>query len=224
MKFILSILFLSGFLINSVVWAKSEDSVKYSPGFKFNEGFYLNFEQVRSNNPIPKSRIISTYDYSDAEFFDKVLENNKIYFYDNIGNRNELASDKIWGYSRNGAIFIRMQDGYYRITQVGSICHFVAVQTTYSNVYGSPYYYDPYYDPYMGGSNAYPNSEIKQFLLDFSTGKVFDYSVSTMEILLMNDPKLHDEFMQLSKKKKKQSLFLYLRKFNERNPLYFPKI
>jgi hypothetical protein len=64
---------------------------------------------------------------------------------------------------------------------------------------------------------------MRQFLLDFSTGKIFDYSIGGMEVLLMSDPELHDEFTQLKKKKKKQSLFLYLRKYNERNPLYFPK-
>jgi hypothetical protein len=39
----------------------------------------------------------------------------------------------------------------------------------------------------------------------------------------MKDPELHDEFAQLSKKKRRQLKFMYLRKFNERNPLYIPK-
>jgi len=38
----------------------------------------------------------------------------------------------------------------------------------------------------------------------------------------MADPELHDEFSGLSKKKKKQMKFLYIRKFNEKNPLFFP--
>jgi hypothetical protein len=33
---------------------------------------------------------------------------------------------------------------------------------------------------------------------------------------------LHDEFASLSKKKRKQMKFMYIRKFNEKNPLYFP--
>ena len=35
--------------------------------------------------------------------------------------------------------------------------------------------------------------------------------------------KLHDEFAQLRRKKKRQLKFLYLRKFNDRNPLYLPQ-
>lgn len=223
MRILLSIVLLLSFQSGIFSQSDPKDSIKYSTGFKFVEGFYLNFEQVRNNNPIPKAMIVSTLDYTDPDFFDKVLEKDKVYYYDNIGNRNELLSNKIWGYSRNGALFIRIQDDYFRITQVGSICHFVAMQTTYTSSYASPYYYNPYMDPYMG-SNSYPTSEMRQYLLDFSTGKVFDYSVEGLEVILMGDPNLHDEFVQLNKKKKKQSLFLYLRKYNERNPLYFPKI
>jgi hypothetical protein len=223
MRSFLSVVALISFHI--IIFSQSEqvDSIKYSSGFKFIEGLYVNFQQVRFNNPIPKSRIISTEDYTESDFFDKILEKNKIYYYDNVGNKNELLTDKIWGYSRNGVLFIKMLDDYYRITQIGSICHFVAVQTTYSNMYPSAYYYNPYMDPYMN-EQTYSNSEMRQFLLDFATGKIYDYSTEGMEILLMGDPVLHDEFMLLKKKKKKQSLFLYLRKYNERNPLYFPKI
>jgi len=196
--------------------------IKYNIGFKFTEGFYLNFEQVKENSPIPKSRIISTIDYDDPEFFDKVLTKNKIYYFDNIGNKNELSASNIWGYSKNGALFIKMEDAFYRITLIGSICHFVASLTTYSNAYGSPYYYNPYMDPYMTGS-SYPNTEMRQYILDFATGRVLDYTVEGIEVVLMSDAVLHDEYMALSNKKKKQMMFLYIRKFNDKNPLYFPK-
>ena len=156
-------------------------------------------------------------------FLIKVLTKNKIYYFDNIGNKNELSSKNIWGYSRNGAIYIKIEDGYYRITLIGSICHFVATHTSYPNAYGSPYYYNPYLDPYMSGASSYPNTEMRQYIMDFATGRVLEYSVEGIEILLMSDTELYDEYMALSKKKKKQLIFVYIRKFNERNPLYFPK-
>jgi len=64
---------------------------------------------------------------------------------------------------------------------------------------------------------------MKQFIMDFETGKVLDYNVQNMEIVLMRDPELYDEYMGLRSRKKKQLKFLYIRKFNERNPVYFPK-
>jgi hypothetical protein len=64
---------------------------------------------------------------------------------------------------------------------------------------------------------------MRQYLIDFESGKVMDYDYKSMEVLLMKDPELHDEYMKLSKRKKKQLKFFYLRKFNERNPLYLPE-
>jgi hypothetical protein len=196
--------------------------IKYNSEFRFTEGFYLNFDQVKNNDPVPKSRIISTINYDDPDFFDKILSKSKIYYYDNVGNKNELSSGTIWGYSRNGGLFIKIEDGFYRITLIGSICHFVATHTSYISSSTSPYYYNPYMDPYMSGS-SYPNTEMRQYMLDFATGRVLDYTVDGVEVLLMGDPTLHEEYMALGNKKKKQLMFVYIRKFNERNPLYFPK-
>jgi hypothetical protein len=38
----------------------------------------------------------------------------------------------------------------------------------------------------------------------------------------MKDAKLYEEYMQLPRKKKKDLMFVYIRKFNEDNPLYIP--
>ncbi|MBA7519583.1 hypothetical protein ES705_11662 [subsurface metagenome] len=212
-------------LVNHCVSSQvdSTELVEYTTDFQFKEGLYLNFNQIKTNSPLPKSRIISTYDYNDPEFFDKVLSKLKVFYYDNIGNRNELKSDNIWGYSRNGFLYINIDDDFFRITLIGAICHFIASHTTYTNYYNSPYYYNSYYDPYRMHPSSYPTTEMRQYLLDFTTGRVLDYNFESLEAILMQDPELHDEFVALSKKKKKQLKFIYIRKFNSRNPLYFPK-
>jgi hypothetical protein len=207
----------------------ASDLVKYTPGFKFEEGIFLNFEQVKENKPISKSQIITSIPYDDPDFYDRILQEKKIQLYDNLGSKQEIGTKNIWGYSKNGVLYVNVNEDFYRITIVGSICHFVASLTTYNN-YGSPYYsgygypYGGYYDPYNPYSSANSgNTELKQYLLDFKTGNILEYDVQSIEILLMADPELHDEFAALNNKKQKQMKFLYLRKFNERNPLYFPK-
>jgi hypothetical protein len=197
--------------------------VKYTPEFKFKEGIYLNFAQVKANSPLPKSRIISIADYNDPDFFDKVLEGKHIYYYDNIGTKKELKTDRIWGYTRNGFIYIRMDEGYFRITLIGAVSHFIASETTYTTYYNSPYYYNSYMDPYRMYPTSQPTTEMRQYLLDFKTGRVLDYDDESLEVILMQDPELHDEYMALSNKKKKQLKFMYMRKYNQRNPLYFPQ-
>ena len=215
--------------------------VKYTPDFRFKDGIYLNFDQVKLNNPIPKAKLLTSVDYNDREFFKKIFEMDKVYFYDNLGVRQEIPKNSIWGYSRNGVLNIQIQENFNRITFVGSICHFVADITTYdSRYYNSPYgYYDPYYSPYGYGNyynpyNSYyspyspyrqsnmARTELKQYVIDFEGGKVLEFDVQNTELLLMKDNELYEEFVQLSRKKKKELMFVYIRKFNEKNPLYIP--
>lgn len=225
--FIIIIAFLL-FLLPLSIFSQVDTSnmVRYTPDFEFTDGIYMTFEQVRYNTPIPKSRLITNVDYSSKDFFEQVLDNRFIYFFDHVGMRQQVKTSDIWGFSRNGVLYIAMEDGFYRITIIGRICHFVATVTTYDTRYYDPYYYNPYYYNnyyrYSGYPATYSSNELRQYLLDFDTGEVLDYNRENLEILLMKDPELHDEYSQLRRKKKKQLKFLYLRKYNERNPLYLP--
>ena len=202
----------------------TSNMIRYTPDFKFREGIFLNFQQVRNNAPVPKSRILTNVDFSERDFFTKVLEDKTVLFFDHFGMKQEVRSDDIWGFSRNGILFISLDNKYHRITIIGSICHFVANVTTYDTRYYDPYYYNPYdyYYRYGGYPMNTSSNEMRQYILDFEVGKVYDYDFQSLEVLLMKDPELHDEYAQLSKKKKRQLKFLYLRKFNDRNPLYLP--
>lgn len=209
--------------ISAISQADTTRLTKYTPDFKFNEGIYVNFEQVKMNQPIPKSRILTDVGYDDPYFFDRIVEGKKLYYYDNFGVKQEIQVKSIWGYSRNGVLYIAINNGFYRITIVGSICHFVANLTTYSPSYYSYPYYNYYdYYPYGMRPTSRNTTEMRQYIIDFSTGRVMDYDIPAIEVLLMKDTELHDEFMALRTKKKKQLKFLYIRKFNEKNPLYFP--
>ena len=234
--FLLLSFILAGNFPNYLYGQDKEGMVKYTSDFKFKDGIYLNFDQVKANNPIPKAKLLTSVDYNDREFFKKLLQSDKIYFYDNLGIRQEVAKSAIWGYSRNGALNIQIQENFNRITFVGSICHFVADVTTYDSRYSnSPYgYYDPYYSPY-GYSNYYspygssyrqsslPRTELKQYLIDFESGKMLEFDIPNTELLIMKDNALYEEYVQLPHKKKKDLMFVYIRKFNEKNPLYIPK-
>lgn len=222
-----------------------EEMVKYTPDFRFTDGIYLNFDQVKTNSPIPKAKILTSTDYNDKDFFRNILSVEKIYFYDAMGVRQEVEKNNIWGYSRNGILYIQIQGNFNRITFVGNICHFVADITSndyrYNNYpygYNDPYYYySPFYSPYYYGDYYSPygyynspyrqnstRNELKQYLIDFETGKVLEFDIDNTELLLMKDSQLYEEYVQLSHKKKKELMFVYIRKFNEKNPLYVPVI
>jgi len=238
---IVFILFCSSLL--TISGQENNGMVKYTPDFRFTDGIYLNFDQVKLNSPIPKAKLLTSLDYNDREFFKKIMAMDKIYFYDNIGVRQEIERNTIWGYARNGVLNIQIQQNFNRITFVGSICHFVADITTYdSRYYNSPYgyndpyyspygysnYYNPYYNPYYSPyyspyrQNNMTRTELKQYLIDFEGGKVLEFDISNTELLLMKDSELYEEYVQLSRRKKKTLMFVFIRRFNERNPLYIP--
>ena len=219
--------------------------VQYTPDFKFRDGIYLNFDMVKSNSPIPKAKLFTSVDYNDKDFFDQVNSSEKIYFYDNLGVRQEIEKDNIWGFARNGVLYARVQGNFNRITFFGSIIHFVADVTTQSGYnpngyydpyyspyrsYYSPYYYSPYssryYDPYGYGGYPYRNNstrtDLEMFMIDFETGKSYEYNLENLEALLMKDPELYEEFISMRNKNQKKMMFVYLRKFNERNPVLLP--
>ena len=203
--------------------SQGDSLIQYTPDFNFKEGVYPSFSDVVYNNPIPKGRIITDVDYSSNDFFDKVLIKSELYYIDNIGNKIAINTTKLWGYSRNGFLYIRIGTGFYRITLIGSCCHFMAYRTY--QVQNSNYpYSNSYQYPYSSYSpSTTTQSEMQQYILDFKTGRVLEYDVEGIEVILMNDPELHDEYMQLSNKKKKQLKFVFIRKYNKRNPLYLVK-
>lgn len=139
-----------------------------------------------------------------------------------------MKSKNIWGYGRNGVLYINVGTNFHRISFVGSICHFVATVTTYNPNYYDPYYYNPYYsnsyyyDRYNRPGSNYSSTELKQYLFDFESGEVLDYDIQSVEVLLMKDPELADEFGALRNRKKKQMKFVFIRRYNEKHPLYFP--
>jgi len=231
----------------ALVMAQVQDTlVQYTPDFKFRDGIYLNFDMVKNNSPIPKARLFTSVDYNDKDFFDEVLSGEKIYFYDNLGVRQEIEKNAIWGFSRNGVLYIKVQDTFNRITFFGSIIHFVADVTSvssnnpygyydpYYSPYGSPYsrgYYNPYYSPYYSpyssygypyGSQPTTRTDLKMFMIDFETGSEYEYDLKNLEVLLMKDPELYEEFVSMKSKNQKQMMFVYLRKYNEKHPIYLP--
>ena len=204
-------------------WVLSQsDTIKYkhySSDFRFREGIYLNFEQVKYNQPVAKQNIISTVNPYDLYFFEKILDEQTIAFYDQFGVRNEVKTSQIWGFSRKGALYINYSGDFNRIPVVGSICHFVATVIVYEDRYPSSYY-SPYYYGYQPTRQT--SSEIRQFLLDFETGRVMEFTTDNVLIFLARDKELYDEYNNLSNRKKRQLKFLYIRKYNEKHPIMFP--
>ncbi len=203
----------------------TKGKVKFDKNFRFKDGIFLSLEDVKRNNPISKTRIITDLKYDDYSFFENLFKKNVISVLDENGHTVDIKVDKIWGFSQNGILFVYWNEEFNRIPVFGSLCHFIADKTyidnnrnPYYNGYG--YYYNPYYYPH----SQTVRTELRQYLIDMETGKIMDYNYKNLEIVLSRDTKLYEEFVKLKKKKKRQLKFLYLRKYNDNHPFYFEKL
>ena len=220
LPYILSLLFLLNFFVFLSQTKAQKDSlsmVKYGPDYKFIDGIFINFDQVKQNKPVSTARIVTDKRPGDLDYFESLLETERVYFIDDMGVKQSIAVGKLWGYAKNGVLYIYLNGEFNRIPVVGKACHFVANKTVVHESYDPFYRYNyPYQTP------TYSSKEIRQYLLDFETGAVMDYNIGALEVVLMNDAELHAEFLALKKRKRRQQKFLFLRRYNERNPLYLP--
>lgn len=221
MRYILSFIFFIPFLVLGQQDAVRVKKIKYTPEFKFKDGVFLSIEDVKKNNPIIKARIISDLDDNDYTFFEKLLSEDHFVVLDGMGIRKEIKSESIWGFSQNGVLFIYWNEEFNRIPVFGTISHFIADKTYIQdhNRYSHNYYYNPY-DPYYPRGYQTTKTELRQYLLDMETGEVMDYTYKNIEIILMRDPQLYEEFIKLKKKQRKKLKFLFLRKYDEKHPFY----
>ncbi|PLX05847.1 MAG: hypothetical protein C0594_06725 [Marinilabiliales bacterium] len=193
--------------------------VRYSTEYRFYDGIYISFDQVIQNQPISRSRIISDINPSEIDYYSQLLRNEIITYVDLLGEQKQVPVKALWGYCNEGVLHIHWNNSFSRIPVVGNIAHFVSMVTVV---------HDPYMDPFYMSSPAmmprsYETTDLQQYILDFKTGSVMVFNLESMEIVLSRDQKLYEEFLDIKKRKRKKLLFVYLRKYNERNPLYLPE-
>lgn len=206
------------FFPTEVFCQQKKKMVEYTPEFKFKEGVYITFDQVLNNKPVFKTRVISKIDANDLEYFTKVLSGETIQYFDDYGIQQTIKISDIWGYCRKGMIFINWLGEFNRIPVVGNISYFAAVVSVSDSRF--PDTYDTFY-PAMTSPDS-RQEEMRQYLIDFETGMVLDYSFDNVVELLKKDNELYEEYKALKKRKKKNMTFVYVRKYNTRHPISFP--
>jgi hypothetical protein len=198
------------------------DSVLYTRDYPFNEGVYITYSDFRMNRPISKYVIESKEDKEQLDFIGKTIQNSEYIFFKFGGYIHKVKTDSIWGFSQNNTVFINYDKKMFRIPVFGNISQFVASVEVINNYAGgnSPFYYN-----YGVTATNMPTKgrEIRQFVLDFYTGKTYDYTLENITEILKRDEKLYAEFMKLSKSKRKKNMGIYLRTYNNTHPVYFPK-
>jgi len=234
----MKLVLLSGGLITlliaqPILTAQSQNEtplVPYSSDYRFKDGLYLNIDEVRANDPIPLSRVVTNLTDYNKDFFDEMVAGKRIILYDENGVRAFVLTRDIWGYAEHGQLFIMLGGQFQRILIEGSISHFIASATTSElreiatgdtvQSYRSP----P--DPYSGFNYrkkmqyTYVTSEGKVSLFDFESNTLTGYDVESLGILLERDSVLHSEYIALRKRDRKKRMEEFIRRYNASHPLY----
>jgi len=189
--------------------------VEYTKNYIFKEGVFVTFEDVLKNSPINKSRIVCNLEKDSYDFYDLLINEKEVSILQDDGQFKKYDPSKFWGYAQNGKISIYWESKAVFVPIVGSISHFVGTVT----VTDYPYTSDPF------GYYSQPNQrqETVQFIIDFRNGTVFEFNDKNLEPILATDEELYKEWIDISKRKRKKLIFVYLQKYNERNPLLLPE-
>lgn len=204
------------FSLTSRLYSQS-DSVAFSKDFILYEGLYLTYTDLRHNWPISKEKIITKIDKNQLEFYSKLIEDDNIEYIERDGNKATIMAEKVWGFCQNNVVYLNSNKSFFRITVFGAISFFLAsVPVTYSS---------PGYNVFINGPSGSTTTanEIREYLMDFYTGKRVEFNLENLENMLKKDEEIYKEFMALSRKKKKEQANRYIRKYNQKHPVYFPK-
>jgi hypothetical protein len=193
--------------------ARDTNRVRYEVGFDFREGVYFGFEDLRDNRPsVPRKDLI---DEQGRPAGDLRQSNGVLFYKDSAGTSQRIDLNKAWGFCDRDVVHVRIGDGFSRIGIMGSLAHVV-----FDNTYRSWGYYDP-----MWGMGPSTTTVQEQRLLDMRTGTYLPMNAGGIYQAIQHDPALRAEFEALPKKERnrEETIFRFMRHYNEHHPLYFPK-
>lgn len=196
-------------IYSTLISVAQKDSVPYTKDYEFNEGVYATIKNFKQNTPVNKAIVVTTILKNQLDFYKQLVESRVIAFKDSTGNEEQIETSTLWGYCQNRSIYINFNSSFQRLNVIGSLCHFTA---SVKSITG-------YNDPTNYGLNN-THTELRQYILNTQTNEIVDFTAQTMEMILINDKPLYDEFMKFKRKEKPKQIFVYLRKYNDKHPLY----
>lgn len=185
------------FIIKLNAQAIEEDLVQYSANYQFVEGIYLNFDEFKNNKP----SIIKDYKNEGSAI--------KVY---NDSAKRYLPIDPllIWGYSDGKNIYVSIENGFWKIVNIGQLSQFTAVVITkYQTI-----------DTFGFPVERFAKS-LSQLFIDFNTGDLKRLNKENLEEYLSQNSNLTTKLKK--RLKNETGLIIALKAYNELYPIYFPR-
>lgn len=205
---------LLAFLIDLMFLPAQVDSVVYDANKPLPDGVFLTYWDFRHNQAVMKDQVVSDMNPELLDYVGKALEKEKL-VYKQAGNTLNMASKEVWGYVQNGTYYVNYNGKFYRIPVFGAISYFIAnVEVRQSG------FYDPRFGTYTG---SMVTQEQREFYMNFYDGVLRELKQEEVERILKKDKALYEEFSALGKRKQKEQLYRFIRRYNESHPVHFLK-
>ena len=176
---------------------------------EFEEGLYLHFKDWKNNMPITREQIISLSNPNDPYFFEEILSQAWVSYYNHYGEVQRMKSSKVFGYCQDNTIYTR---DHAEIRTIGAICMFTEVRAV-TNIERT------------FASLAFPfpprNETAKSFIIDFEYNRKLFFNRRNMEDILERDRDLFQDYLH-TKGKWRDKIHQFIALYNKRNPIYFP--
>ena len=171
----------------------------------FPDGVYFSFTQLA--NAKPGALPAQLRNKQNKQLSPKAWFRSDSLFCMINGQKALIPADSLYAFVEDGQLYLQRKFYAHKASVTGSLTYFT--------------------ESYPVQSTPAPVSidlakDITPRILDFTTGKFLEYTVSTMEELLKErDEVLYQEFTGLSSQKLKRQLLLrYIEKYNERHPIF----
>ncbi len=188
----------------------AQDSLRYTEDFRFTRGIYTSLEDFLNNSPVEPAEIITDINPASPKFFQYLLAREEFRFPRNF-EIVYMQPKEIFGYADQGKVYY---SNNYRFETIGKISILREVDVVDS--------YSSFINPGEQYQAAREEGSGKRYILDLKTGDFFKYKPRKVEKLLERDSELYREYEEASGKRKEKAMD-FIKEYNYRNPLYFPK-
>lgn len=208
----LRVILLLVIMLTAAMACAQGDSVAFTVDDRMNDGVYLTYGDLRQNHAISREQIVFAADPENLNFVEKALQQEKFSYISN-GVKYTVDPKNVWGFFQNNTFYVNFNGEFYRVPQFGSVSYLVA--TVLVRTAG-------FYDPRFGASMMPTYTrETREFIMDFYDGVLMELSMERFEKILSRDKAIYEEFMALGRRKRKEELYRYIRKYNAAHPVYF---
>ena len=209
MKALFPFLFINFLCI--AVFAQNDNGIRYTADYRFERGVYPTIEDWKQQRPVKPSEIIVDIDARSPKFFQYLLLRESFRY----PRDNKIVHKKpseIFGYSPDGE---KLYYGtHYQFEVVGAICLLKEV--------GQVDTYSSFVNPGEQYKAAREAGSGKLYMLDFATGDFSKLKPRKLKAVLKLDPELYQRYRK-AKGGKKEKMRAFIKEYNFRHPIYFPK-